>query len=401
MKKTSKCLLFALSCLGSMGLNSLASFAIGNIPPFGQMFGVSDDSTVYVDPGAAREDNFLGAETNEDGVYVMDHDMGALSPEPSQEIENHDEKVSSPKQSGVVVAVPVKTESAVSNVNSTPELKESMIPVVKQADDIKAPSAQIQKEAVLDAPMPRKDAVENVKIALTPAAQEQIKDMVNSVTDALQKVNYKNSGTVGSVNPMVTQVVRSLLNHSAKVVAYTKAKNAYMFVKEAEAFGLPHRSYLDITLLPQFEEVKMFTQLLCGMFDIEVPSEAAMVENYKKELPNLIVMNKYLPAILKDIYEVEQAQKQGTYEFDLTDLNFVNRLVISATSNSKDDSSTLPGSKLRGAMPTITPEERGFAKGMFGKRIGNTISSEKNKDHCAKTIVKKVKNGEIQGRDYF
>ena len=409
MKKTSRCLLCALSCLGSMSLNSLTSFAIGNIPPFGQLLGVYEDANqandLYVDRNAPAAPVYMEAESsaneeNESILNVTPDEHGVL-------IKDYDMEDGLP-------AAPIDKQQSNSNKNkSVAEGNKQVVgaeklaikPVTEQLGDLESAPAPIQTPApadgmVFEGEKPRKPA-EDLNDAPNPIEQKQLEDVAKAMQDVVKNLGNMNSKNLNVNRKLVVQVVKSFLKYIPEMVAFAKAKEAYKFVKKARAFDLPHRSYLDLTLLPQFDEIKALTQLLCGVFDIDTPSEAAMVENYKNKLPNLIVMNKYLPDILKDVYDTEQAQINGTYELDLTDLNFVNRLVISATSNSKDDSSTLPGSKLRGSAPVSTPEERGFAKGLFGQNIGSTITSDNNDDHCAKTIVRKVKNGEIQGRDYF
>jgi hypothetical protein len=406
MKKTSRCLLCALSCLGSISLNSLTSFAIGNIPPFGQLLGVYGDanqaSDLYVDrnaPASAYMEYEPASEENESILNVTPDEHGVLVKDYNVE----DDLPAAPidKQSDAN-----KSKSAVEeNKKVVKSEKAAVKPVVKQPEDLESAPAPIQTpvqadDMVFEGEKPRKPA-EDLNDAPNPVEQKQLEDVAKAMQDVVKNLGNINSKNLNVNSKLAIQVVKSFLKYIPEMVAFAKAKEAYKFVKKARAFDLPHRSYLDLTLLPQFDEIKALTQLLCGVFNIETPSEAAMVENYKNKLPNLIVMNKYLPDILKDVYDTEQAQINGTYELDLTDLNFVNRLVISATSNSRDDSSTLPGSKLRGATPVSTPEERGFAKGLFGKKIGSTITSNSNDDNCAKTVVRKIKNGEIQGKDYF
>ena len=389
MKKMSKYLLFALSMLGSMNLSSLPSQAIGSMPPFGLMevsdYDGSDRQLVqqnetvdfqgegYPDFGAPRyldEPAAPYVETNTNEPEVENVEEAPVVAEESA-------------QSSGAVALSPEVQKEQNEANEpAPVEAEAIKPVedgnIDVKDDVELAPVEVIKpveaEKLLDES--KNSNVKEVKPQIQPS---EVKDLPKPVNADEMK------------NMMSKKVVKSVVDYIPYVVAFAKAKEAYRYLEKERAFDLPHKAYRDLTLLPQYNEVKMFTTLLCDVFDVDAPSEDKMVKNYKAKLPNLIVANKYLNNILDDLYDCKKAQKEGSYELKLSDLNFVNRLLISATSNDSDDSSTLPEDKKNNrTVLAVNDEEKKVAKKLFGEKIGSTVSNDENKDTCAKTVLRKI-----------
>ena len=196
--------------------------------------------------------------------------------------------------------------------------------------------------------------------------------------------NVNSTVSFDSSSMMSQNVVKAALKYIPYLVALAKTKEAYTFIKKDRAFDLPHTSYRDLTMLPQLDEVKMFTSLLCGVFNVDMPSEDAIMSNYNQKLPNIVVANKYLDRILDDLYDCHEAQKNGTYKLNMSELNFVNRMLISAISNADDNSAS------------IRPEDQKTAKKLFGERIASNLVNTSNDDGDAKTMLRKITNNEVK-----
>ena len=409
----SKYLLSALSILGSMNLSALPSQAIGSMPAYGDVVISAPgdggyvqeeqyepriprtnefDGDGYVDERATREEQDL----ENDETYVEDNrvDDGEGEPKKNRN-ESGTEADSNP---GEII------EDNVPDVMADSETEKESVPAAQSASQKNSSESETKDEV-----QPVKDETINGEDEETTAPVEKDiqpeKSEENSQNEAINNLPETPSTVKPSEVPgipenvnvddmknlMSKKVVKSVVDYIPYVVAFAKAKEAYRYLEKERAFDLPHKAYRDLTLLPQYEEVKMFTTLLCDVFEVDTPSEEKMVANYKAKLPNLVVANKYLNNILDDLYDCKKAQKNGTYELKLKDLNFVNRLLISATSNDSDDSSTLPGEKENNSTVfAVNDEEKKVAKQMFGEKIGSTMSDDENKDTCAKTMLRKI-----------
>jgi len=273
------------------------------------------------------------------------------------------------------------------------------LPVLEKVEDLTKDEAIIAQKETNDISAPVSEALSS---STAEAAQELTNKNASEVSnvDSVKvqkpsKVETKNSNTntnipsvpVGTQNEMSKNVVKAALKYIPYLVALLKTKEAYAYIKKDRLFDLPHTSYRDLTMLPQYDEVKMFTSLLCGIFNLDTPPEDELVDNYKQKLPNLVVANKYLGNILDDLYDCHEAQRNGTYKLNLSDLNFANRMLISAISNSEDDPSNLP---------SVSPEDVNTARKLFGKKIASNLSSRENDDADAKTMLHKITTNEVK-----
>lgn len=446
MKKMSKYLLSALSVLGTMNLSALPSQAIGSMPAYGDMMisNANEEENLIQD----IQDRY-SEQAQRTNSYVGDGYVDNKAPLPEEDLEYADteDENNIPEQGELDTRVnenqeyqgdgyidekaPLNEDRDQANgkdAKTNEESLETAAPDVKQevSDEV------AEKKETTGENSGNKNFINDEKPALPASAESNVEfenkspveTKIPSVEDKENaapvrtnsepetkgtqspnetknadlpeapkpgETNELNVNVADMKNLMSKKVVKSVVDYIPYVVAFAKAKEAYRYLEKERAFDLPHKAYRDLTLLPQYEEVKMFTTLLCDVFEVDTPSEEKMVANYKAKLPNLVVANKYLNNILDDLYDCKTAQKNGTYELKLKDLNFVNRLLISATSNDSDDSSTLPDEKENNnTVFAVNDEEKKVAKKVFGKKIGSTVSNDKNKDTCAKTMLRKI-----------
>lgn len=421
MKKMSKYLLSALSVLGSMNLCAIPSQAIGTMPPYGiydvisreesekrEELETSEESETneeleakefqgdgYIDSTATNEEEDYeteGAGKAENVPAEVDNTVGEQNKTADQNDFVPEEKPNIEK----IQQAPTQKDLIPENGENTLVGKNDVVQVVEDKQ-VEEKNINVQKKlrntpvkTEIQPEMKQEKLLNEPKKADLSESQPQLKP--DEVKDLQKTVNVDEMK-----NLMSKKVVTSVRDLIPEFVAYLKMKEAYSYLEKEYAFDLPHKAYRDLTLLPQYDEVKMFTHLLCNVFDVDAPSEEQMIANYKAKLPNLVVANKYLNNILDDLYDLKQAQKNGTYELNLSDLNFVNRLLISAASNDSDDSSTLPNDKKNNrTVFSVNDNEKKVAKKLFGKKIGTTVSDDANKDNCAKTVLRKITNNEIK-----
>lgn len=431
MKKMSKYLLSALSILGSMNLSALPSQAIGSMPAYGDLViaNANEDESLVQDQN--RYDERIEKSYDYDGGEDLGHnDKDDDIPAPDafdarrneyqgdgyidkkaplnedKELENGSNATKNENEDDLETAAPDVTNAVSDKVaekeGTTGENSGNKNLITDEKPALPASeksSVEFENKKPVETNKPSVDDEANAAPVRTNSEPEtkgaqspnETKNADLPEAPKPSETNELNVNVADMKNLMSKKVVKSVVDYIPYVVAFAKAKEAYRYLEKERAFDLPHKAYRDLTLLPQYEEVKMFTTLLCDVFEVDTPSEEKMVANYKAKLPNLVVANKYLNNILDDLYDCKKAQKNGTYELKLKDLNFVNRLLISATSNDSDDSSTLPGEKENNsAVFAVNDEEKKVAKKMFGEKIGSTVSDDENNDTCAKTMLKKI-----------